>query len=67
MKGKRVCVKMSVLVMLVMMCMQLNRTSQLNTMFTIATGTRGFEKKQEQDTMYSHIGALPCCLLFLLA
>lgn len=54
------------LVMLVKLCMQLNHTRHSNTIFTIATGTRGFEKNQEQDSMCSHIEIFPCCRLFLL-
>lgn len=49
-------------VMLVNLSVQLNYTSHSNTIFTIATGTRGFEKNQEQDTMCPHIGTLPCSL-----
>lgn len=66
-EGKNVYVQMSILVMLVKLSMQLNHTSHLNAIFTIATGTCGFEKKQEQDIMCSYTGALPRCLLFLLA
>lgn len=67
MNDKKSACKMSMLVMFVKICTQLNHTSHLNTIFTKATGTCGFEKKQEQDTMCCLVGALACWLPFLLA
>lgn len=55
-RANRIYVKMSMLVMLVKLCVQLNHTSHSNTIFTIATGTCEYEKNHEQDTMCSHIG-----------